>query len=270
MRHHQRIDFFAFICDVNFANMKKIILLIVAASLLMACSSDSGSAGSDVLLIRKIVSESESPFGGSDVHTVVYTYNGQKLIKYTRDNSAQYYYYNGDRIIRLEYRANGTATSQTNFLYDGLGRLIEANVTATSGQTFISTYEYNADNTVSETDHFSLPDGGQATSTSKFFMDENNEVIRKEDYYNAGTEVTAYTYDNKNNPFKNIIGIDKLKLLFVGSKFNVLMTSHTDAQGNVVSTRTTDFTYNASDFPETSVSHSSEENTADLTEHFYY
>jgi len=126
------------------------------------------------------------------------------------------------------------------------------------------TLEYNNDNTIS-VNHYSAFEGGLETlQARKYFLDADGEIIKIEKYNSSDTATTFYTYDTKCNPYKDVIGFDKL-LNYVshGIRHNRLITHETNFDGSVILLEKT-ITYNAQDYPITVLY------TGGDVEHYYY
>jgi hypothetical protein len=115
-------------------------------------------------------------------------------------------------------------------------------------QGFKLLYSYNSNGTISVRE-FS---GNATTQTeegqaSEYFLTNSGEIDHIETQEASGTVITrSYTYDAKNNPFKNVLGFDKFFFSDTGFRHNVtsIMTANVQAY-DVTST----FTYNANDYP---------------------
>lgn len=186
--------------------MKKLICLIsVTLILLQSCSSgDDSSSVSTSILCKKEVN-------GTFVFD--YIYNGNKIERSLANGKLnRKYYYTGDMITKIEEYNDNQLRWITTFTYDNgmlATRLFvdlnpDADPNITSGDKTI--YSYNSNNTISYDEYV-----GTATEQSKYSSTGiitllNGQVVKNEAAY--GT--TLVTYDNKNSPFKNITGFDKL------------------------------------------------------------
>ena len=205
--------------------MKKILCLFGALSLLLtSCSSnddsDNNNTDADTVLLKKtITTDSEG-----DAVTSIYTYDGNKIVSIIDDSGDvnEYYTYTGNLITKLEYKFPDGSIDQVN------------------------TYTYNADGTVTAKsyggDNESQTDAGTVI-TIKFVNGEVTEIISPD----ASYEEHVYTYDTKNNPMKNVIGMDKIAFIDGegnGVKYNIL----TDTSEDELWTNST-FTYNDNGYP---------------------
>lgn len=240
--------------------MKKLFAVILTVLLTISCSSsDSDSASpadNDNILLRKIISTSSLNPGNT--YTNTYTYNGKKLANINvGDNTDFRYYYTGDLITTVKDYFQGTLQGTATFQYDGSRRLILWTEYVDAPETRINRqieFHYNDDNTI--TVNGQIFDVGEKQlypiNTQRFFLNANDEVERVEVLFPNGTQVVRYTYDNKNNAFKNITGFREINKLFLGG-FNANITSILysgyDSGYNDLSAEVRTYTYDTNDFP---------------------
>lgn len=226
--------------------MKKIILgLGVIATLLMSCSDDSETynpvtpPGSTGILVKTV---SYTSITDEYSENVLYTYNGNKIVKGGyEDGSEEVYTYNGDLITKIEIIEGGDAvTYSETFTYDGNNRLVTY-VVEEMGFTDTETFVYNGDGTVTATQS-----GGFGFSTLHF---ENDELVK---IVNSLGTTYEYTYDAKNSPFRNVTGFNKIAFVvhgdheFFGAKQNITAIHETSEDVDYMTNTTT---YNASNYP---------------------
>jgi hypothetical protein len=239
--------------------MKKTLFLVIFFCLLSSCSSDSNSSNSDAFLIKKIV----SIFNDTQqvALTSNYTYQGKKLKEVTFSRYLVKYFYDGDLIVKTEtYFDKNILITQSNYTYDSAKRLVQtktdyfASIEITNSR---DTFDYNIDNTVDVKIFNTLFDSDfdpntieteQLNSTSKYYLGANNQILKTEDYLNNGTEIRTFTSDSKNNPFKNIVGMNKL-LYENKSNFNVIAVDYSGLNEESHPDQIYNITYNANDFP---------------------
>jgi hypothetical protein len=227
--------------------MKKIILILSVVTLAFtSCSKNepapnAAAANPNGVLLRKIIVTE-----GSDVITKILTYNGNKLVSIKGDDGyTSNFTYTGNLITSgEEIDANGIFDSYDTFEYDSSARLIlfKRFQGGIGGAEFVrESYVYNADGTATITDI-----GGNTKQL--FFL--NGEIIK---VVRSTGNTKNYTYDTKNNPFKNITGVSKLNfnegdLSFTeGISKNVLTKTNTINADNY----NYQYVYNALNFPTT-------------------
>jgi len=214
--------------------------------LLTSCSSDDNESNDNtdaVLLKKTIITDSEG-----DAVTSIYTYDGNKIVSIVDDSGDvnEYYTYTGNLITKLEYRFPDGSIDQVNtYTYNAEGKLVTFVRTQTN-YVHKEVFTYNADGTVTAESYSGdseseLMEG--TVNTIKFVNGEVSEIISPD----ASNEEHVYTYDTKNNPMKNVIGMDKIAFIDGegnGVKFNIL----TDTSEDELWTNST-FTYNDNGYP---------------------
>jgi len=226
--------------------MKKILCLFGALALVLtSCSNDDSPSSSDGLLKKTVITNSDG-----EKYTINYTYDGNKIVSAIDDTGDvnAYYTYTGNLITKIEFKfPDGTIDQINTYSYNADGKLttflrVEPNMDWGTKEV----YTYNADGTITVKSY-----GGDSetqtsegsTSTVKFVNGEVSEIISE-----SGSVSHKYTYDNKNNPTKNILGMDKIAFADGegnGVKFNIL----TDTSGDGDLWTNSTFTYNESGYP---------------------
>lgn len=227
--------------------MKKSLILIILAVLTISCSSDSSSNQTfSGVLIQKTIQQFTN---GSPSITTFYHYNGAKLTSVTSDDFLYKYFYSGNLIIKEEIYHTNDLAYVLDFDYDPQNRLIQYKREAVGpGQIFRNVYHYNTDNTISVDEYFIYETGSEEELTqAKYYMSSAGEIEKMENYNGTVTETATFTYDSKNNPFKNVLGMDKL-LIPGGFYSNVIHQVYTGYPPEV-SDVTSEFTYNSDNYP---------------------
>jgi hypothetical protein len=243
--------------------MKKLIYLLgITLLLLQSCSSgDDSSICSSAILCKKQVN-------GTFVFD--YIYNGNKIERSMANGKLnRKYYYTGDMITKIEEYNNNQLRWITTFTYDNgmlATRLFvdlnpDADPNITSGDKTI--YSYNSNNTISY-DEFD----GTATEQSKFSSTGiitllNGQVVKNEAAY--GT--TLVTYDNKNSPFKNVTGFDKLMPAFLYGVYQINNPITIKYYDNIINTFY--YEYNEQGYPISWYAINSSGSSTNSTQYFY-
>lgn len=232
--------------------MKKLLIAFSALLLVFSsCSSsdDATSSNSNSVLVKRMVQNDED----GEV-TTRFTYNGDKIVKGTSDDgTSMVFTYTGDLITEIKYY-DGTSLDQKDiYIYDSNNRLTGF-VMLSYGDDWgdKETYVYNTDGTISVT-HYTgdLASQELLNDTSKIYF-TNGEVSKIEEFGEDGTTITrtkTFTYDSKNNPFKNVKGYDKINFTLgfpTGILHNIL--TETD-QTDIEQSWTNQYTYNSQDYP---------------------
>lgn len=232
--------------------MKKLILTILASTLILSCSnnSDGTNSTSTGLLIK-----TETSIGG----TTTYNYNGNKLanISYSPSEIVTYTY-NGDLIIKEEDNGGGVNSATTynysnNLLSSSIGNESYSNTTHTTNKT----YTYNSSGSITEmATSTTINSGNTQTANSKnirYFSQGN--CIKEESFSISNgvstlVDTTTFTYDTSNTPYKNITGFYSWSNPQGFESINNLKSEiHKNASN--VTTRTVQITYqyNSQNFP---------------------
>jgi hypothetical protein len=237
--------------------MKKLILTILASTLILSCSnnSDSTNSTSTGLLVK---SETESS------GTTTYNYNGNKLsnILYSPSETSTYTY-NGDLIIKEEEnggRVNGVTTYNysNNLLSSSTRSESISNISTTTNTSYI----YNSNGSITEmTTRTTINLGNTQTNNSKHIRYYSQGNCIKDEYFSISNGVSTlvdtatFTYDTSNTPYKNITGFYSFSNPQGFYSINNLKSEiHKNASN--VTTRTIQITYqyNSQNFPISSTS----------------
>lgn len=245
--------------------MKKLLYLFSAIALVLtSCSSDESSSSSTTpILLTKIIDTYED----DSTYTTEYEYSGNKIIR-SYDSEGEYvlFTYTGNLITKLEFFLSDDTLEQVEtYSYDSSDRLISfVRVQPTDtdwGQK--ETYTYNTNGTIS-VNYYSGDYNSQTTLDQTGVITFLNGEISQIATSDGNTD--DYTYDNKNNPLKNVLGLDKIYFtdaLTDGVINNVVTMTSSSIGGSYVNTNT----YNTNDFLLTSESVSSVET---ISSEFFY
>ena len=219
--------------------MKSIPIFLFFLAIGIASCSSSDSAGSSGVLLRKLITATNS---GEYVST--YHYNGNKLDYIRMDDSEIIdYKYSGDLISEINWTDEEGQINQTTLFFYEADNLVKI-VTQRPWQDFENTIEftYNADNTANFTTIGTGWDGGMVEGNpGKYFFDDQSNIIKVEQYGPTGTTVVNYTYDNQSNPYYNITGMAKV-MDYMAGPHNVLTVSGS-------SVMTYSYQYNSAGYP---------------------
>jgi len=254
--------------------MKKLILLFTAVSLaLSSCSSDADPLPSPtpvvdvntILVKKRIYTETGSPS-----ETYDYTYNGNKLSKITDAYGDSKITYTGDLITMVEHFDNAQILEESDhFTYNSLNKMttyVYKDVISNIGNKEL--YVYNSDGTITANKY----QGNATTQTTftgsyKLFL-QNNEVVKCEEYNSTGSlfNTINYTYDGKNNPFKNIIGWANVS--YTNDRLGGIFQNVVTEVSNLDNFNNT-YTYNSSNFPTLETTKDNSNVTLSSTQYFY-
>jgi len=238
--------------------MKKLKLLftILIGLTILSCSSDDDNnqtPDNTSKLIKKVTLSNQN-----QTYSVNFSYNSDNSIDKLEyldtggDFIEQYFYNNGelDRIERQDLNGVTEGSSEV-YSYEN-GQPVEQkdyiNIT-TLDEVF--KYFYN-NNLLSSIQYF----GFNETEYSKqdiYQYDSNQNVISiLTDYVNASIseEETVFTYDSKNNPFKNIEPKITLKESFISFNNNLVTEVKTNLSKNTsISTKNYTYSYDNDEYP---------------------
>jgi hypothetical protein len=222
--------------------MKKITLLLsVFVTLLSSCSKNDANTEVPVLANPNLVKKIETKTAPSTTTSIVFTYDGNKLIKSVDANAETTYNYTGNLITYIRILYTETSTQKTiTFNYEN-NKLMSY----TSVAPFVSEkkeYNYNANGVISSI-HTITPRTGDVVTKYEFITLSNGNPVTIETSQNNLSDtddngvvlnnvtiqnILTYKYDDKKNPAKNILGFDKLLIVrdllpFFNSANNVLV-----------------------------------------------
>lgn len=204
-----------------YKNMKKIIILSSLALIGLSCSSNDNDDTTEVvetpvLLTKMIV----------DGNAVSIKYDGNKIVEVATpvDNGKTVFTYTGNLITKVtDYDDKGLVTGTADYTYDKDKLIHVRDASTTMGSNtpniYTLTFSYPNSTTINCTEirNYTFAGNPQVAKSEITYTVNNGEVISaKEIYYHnntlEGNIVATYTYDDKNNPYKNILGFDKLGL----------------------------------------------------------
>jgi len=247
--------------------MKKLIFLSSVLLLNLACNSnddDSEVTTETPVLVTKAV---------FDDGTYIFKYDGNKLIEITSpdDSEKTTYTYSGNLISQIkDYDVDGKLVNTSILTYenDKLVLVKQNGITSGSNTPNSRTYTYSYPNatTVNCTRIYNYTFNNQSMTIKDeiVYTISNDNIIAEKDKYWANNvyngEITRnLIYDDKKQPFDNIVGFDKIRLFNyrytddkLGGKNNLLTLS----QNQVLSDNTTykyrteySSTYNSKKYP---------------------
>ena len=146
------------------------------------------------------------------VSSIEYFYNGNKIV-YAIDSEGlrMNIFYDGDLIAREEWLQGTTMVEKIFYTYDNskLETYQVLNLVDNIGQKI--TYDHNANGTISFTEFsgdLTTQDEIESTGTisnTKLVRNVTDPIALEQQVFTS-----TFTFDSKNNPFKNIVGYDKI------------------------------------------------------------
>ncbi len=246
--------------------MKKSIIISIVLLILFSCSSkdisdNSSPDNSNSVLVKKIAFSNM-------VNPAIYTYNGNKLVKVLGNDGDAYliFTYMGDLITKTEWvNLNNVSSGEYNeYIYKD-NKLTQKKAYAENILQYIYDYVYNTDGTTQG--KVTGYNGNSNISIFKYYYDGVGNMIKSEQFYhNTLSSTTNYTYDTKNNPFKNITGFRVLAVAGSSSN-NIVKVKSTYLDSSSVLEEINSYQYNSQDYP---ISCLSTEPNRTITTTYYY
>lgn len=240
--------------------MRKLLCLFALFTIILSsCSSDTNEEETPTpVLVTKIIEEYNSVTSISE-----FTYDGAKLVTETKSGGfTKHYTYNGDLITYIVTKDNNETITKEVFLeYDSSNKIIsklelDYNASNPNIAGFKNLYTYGTNGVVSGIVYYgSVTEQNNFSYNFKIYYDSNNQIIKYEDL-NIDNEVIqrySFNYDDKNSPYKNIIGYQGF--IFGDSRWAHIDNNNTlevrDMFANDFSDNSyiNSYTYNALDYP---------------------
>ncbi|UPZ17898.1 hypothetical protein [Flavobacterium humidisoli] len=226
--------------------MKKLLCLLgaVLVTLTFCSNNDCDPLKTPSALLKKI----SYPKPNGTVYSETVAYDGNKIVSVTGDYFMIKYTYSGGFIAKSEeFDENDQLVYTDEYIYtDGkLAGIVEKD--ADSANSYETKYLYNGDGTVSY-EEFAVVPGNELKSVNKgkyTFRDGN--LIKDE----GADFVILYEYDNKNHPYKNVLGYNLLLGDGAASRNNVIKETRSSGSRAKVnkSVITSVYKYNSNNFP---------------------
>lgn len=211
---------------------------------------DDSKMSTSSLLVQAVTATSER---GTTVVTDQYTYNGTKLVKISSSDGREVVYtYGGDLIVRKDFYLNNILNSKEFFEYSRQSQLIKYRRENASGTTtYNAVYTNNTDGTVNVKGYSGSSNSAASQIVNRKVFTAGIRVNKIENYAlqngSTVTEVLNYSYDDKNSPFKNITGFDKLAYYDITANSNYNNIQSVSNGTTVV--ESAQYAYNGANYP---------------------
>lgn len=243
--------------------MKKVILLfaVAASVLLTSCSGsddapsktddapsktdDVASKADDVASTANVLLKKTIQTQGDKTITTNFSYNDNKIATIISDNGLkQQFTYTGDLITKIEVFNDDKLQQTFTYEYNSDKQVITFNSIDKLNLSVKETYVYNADSTVSVAKYIGSGTSLSASPFMSIISFEKGEISMIQ--YQSPDLVTKFTYDTKNNPLRNVIGLDRIAYAGEASSalHNVVKMENVGAV-----TFSTQYTYNPDNYP---------------------
>ena len=211
--------------------MKKFLFSALVGAMMISCSRDNDSTNpttpqtpaiSQTVILPTKLTYSQT---GKANEVITFSYDGNKLIKATRDNKDVIYTYTGDLITSINnpnessyvfnYDSNGNLISEKTKFYNGTIKTSENDITYTVNGSTVTAQKISKNYDYTNGTLFSI-----TTSTITYTLDAKKRPIRKvvvSEEKNTAGDITlkenntfTYQYANHHSLIENIKGMDKL------------------------------------------------------------
>jgi hypothetical protein len=236
--------------------MKKLLYLF-CASLLVLTSCSNGDDKEDSVINNSVLVKKAIMKDGTSSDFFEYSYNANKLTRISPSftkNAFIDFTYNGDLINGSKrYDENKALLFEMIYEYDGKQRLISEKLLSKFYDSVNKRiFVYNSDGTIGYTEFTGdLINQDQIVKTGKIWVNDEGETIKVEEY--EGNELLSkaeYTYDDKNNIYKNILGYYKLFLLGeIPKTHNILTCKKYDSNNVLTYSYSNKYSYNSDNYP---------------------
>jgi len=243
-------------------------MFVAAASLLMASCGNDDSADTTpaetTILLKKSIETDEDGY----VLTSIYTYDGNKIISATySDDTKDVFTYTNDNITQIQTYDSNALDEEEMFEYNGNGQVTTYIYKSYGSGDYAerSTYVYNTNGTVTVTEYTGTH-SAQTTLRGTRVITVVNDNITKNVFTDADGEISdteTFTFDDKNNPLKNILGIKAINMAYGIDGVNNILTEWSGGSQDY----TYAYTYNSNDFPVTFTSN--DDGYTSTTQYFY-
>lgn len=235
--------------------MKKLISLLCILTLLFSCTdyddvSENLSVGPT--LPKKVVYKN---LDTNVIITAVYEYDGEKLIASKRDDLEVIYTYTGDLITNTKiYDNNSVLKYEYSYFYDIAEHIIESEYKIYhENRAEKRFYTHNGNGTID----FIYYKGDLIVQNTLYktgtITMESGEIKSQtvQNHVNPSIGTINYTYDNANNPFKNVTGFNKLQIELdrAGGINKNIVKQYMDYNNGNLSETNFIFLYNQDNFP---------------------
>lgn len=193
--------------------MKKLFCFLSLSALLAACDGDENTtpynpnAADSNTLIRKTI----ETFDDGETLTTTFHYDGFKMANFTdTDGGSGVFTYANDQLVKIEH-FSGTTLEQTDlFTYNSAGKIIAHKELLHLEDTGTrQELTHNANGTIDiATFHGNLAQQNNPGESVKLFF-TGSEITKKQLFTGSALILEEmYEYDNLNNPWRNVVGLN--------------------------------------------------------------
>ncbi|RKR09189.1 hypothetical protein C8C83_0806 [Flavobacterium sp. 90] len=242
--------------------MKNLLLLFSAFTLVLtSCSNDDNNSSEDTSILPKTITYSyPSPDLGTNTKNTI-TYDGNKIVSSISVRSKALFTYTGNFITKqqlFDIDSKGLETKDMEAEYTYENGKLKTRITREyftpqyPNGTYIgkTIYTHVSNNLISYIDYEVDADTQieKKISEGTFTYKEGN-LIEDKNVRGVSTSTRTYEYDTKNNPLKNILGLDLLLKETEISRNNISKIKRVDSDSPDTSVYLSNYIYNDKDFP---------------------
>ncbi|HFK5545521.1 hypothetical protein HZP84_09740 [Elizabethkingia anophelis] len=213
--------------------MKKIVLLASLTLIFASCGRSNDNTNEIIVDPPKEVLTLPTKVSGSyGVRTI--KYDGNKLLEISSSISNMTLEYTGALITKVTtYKANGEKGRTVELTYSN-GNLTNV---SSNGRDYSGTfsYSYPSTNVINCTEIKKFTFSGLPSYSKReitYTLNNGNIVSEEVVFYSNdkpdGKASIVYTYDDKNNAFKNILGVDKIKAFLLSEELPESITGNSN------------------------------------------
>ena len=204
--------------------MKNLLYILLISGLFISCSSSNDDEPTPEDTTPILVTKESQTTETGNIYYYNIKYDGDKIVESVEDNTFKNVYtYNGDNIVKIVTSDGNIEKEISEFAYSN-DRLVSEKVTDKRLGTLVYTinYTYENDNKVKYKKFYGStynPTTGQHSNllfSNAEAQISNGNVVKVTETFDSPnenyTEIEETTYDNKNNPYKNIRGMLKIQL----------------------------------------------------------
>ena len=248
--------------------MKKIFMFVAAASLLMTSCGNDDSADTTPAETTILLKKSIETYQDGYVLTSTYTYDGNKIVGGTySDGTHDVFTYTNDNITKIQTYDGDTLDEEETFEYNSNGQVITYIYKSYDFDDYAerTTYAYNSNGTITATEYTGNHSAQTEPSGTRVLTILNDNITKNVSTDTNGevSDTETFTFDDKNNPRKNILGIKAINIAYGIDGANNILTSLSGGPEDYSYT----YTYNVDGFPVT-FSDNDNGNTSS-TQYFY-
>jgi len=247
--------------------MKNLLLLFSALTLVLtSCANDDNSSNNNnaaegtSILPKTISYIYPSIYLGTNSKSTL-SYDGNKMLSSIKDGSKTIFTYTGNVITKqqqFDVDSKGVETKDIEVVYTYENGKLKTRVTRESftakypnGEYIGKTvYTHTSNDIISYINYSINPDTQLETKSSEGTLNYKEGNLVKDQFANGiNVSTRIYEYDNKNNPLKNILGLDLLLKETECSTNNIVKITRTDSGLPDSHVYLSSYIYNDKDYP---------------------